>query len=200
MKLPLSLQVLARRAAAAFGPLLSPLTSGYFLTSQEVTRQPAFPVAKYKQISEITAACRQLTWTQDPLDGKLDHVRHPTYMQRAINERWRRSGDCDEFAAYWAAALMKNSLADEVWYGTAMWASGDKIVGHAICVYRVDDTWYWAGNWKNCNPIVAGELREGWIAGMEAILGTRVFAAAMWPLALRGDDTLLFGKQRIIRI
>lgn len=126
------------------------------LASQAATFRPSSKIPKYNSIAEVAEALRELKWTSDPFNGKLDIVKHPTYMQEAIEKHINEAGDCDDFAAYYAACLKMNHLNEsysKVILGITMWESNGSVEGHCVCVYLSNGSWWYAGNWNGCNPI-----------------------------------------------
>ncbi len=196
VKLPLSLQVLGTR----FGVLFSPLLRVPATVSQAVTYIDGFKVAKYSSISELTAATSKLRWTKDPWNGKLDIIKHPTFMQQAIEQHPDFSGDCDDFAAYDCVALAKNKLADEQWFASALWvdAKSNTITGHAICVYRVGTEWFHIGNWNKCVPMPL-QSKTSWMQEIELLRDVNVITAVMYQAFATKDDSLALGKVKVVR-
>ena len=188
--IPLKWQKLGIRA---YG-LLAPLFPVPALAQQEVTYRQASPVTRYKSIAELTKATATLTWTSDPWNGKLDLIKHPTYMQEAIDKHPLNAGDCDCFAAYMCVALDKSQLSDEQWFATAYWVDNDqKIQGHAVCVYRVKEDWFYIGNWNQCRPIPL-TAKTAYIWDFERVLGHKVFSATMWRASGTPRDSLALGE------
>jgi len=54
-------------------------------------------------------------------------------------------GDCDDFAIYWATALLKSGLCDRAFIGTT-WRGkpGKRGSGHALCVFQAHGAYWWA--------------------------------------------------------
>jgi hypothetical protein len=192
LTLPLKWQVLQTRAQA----FLAPLFPAAALAQQELTIVPKFPVTVYKSVQEITRATATLKFTPE----WLDQIRHPTFMQQAILRHPELSGDCDCFAAYWCVALDKSGLADEQWFATAFWVDDKtkKIEGHAVCVYRVGDKWWYAGNWNRCAPI-AIDSQTAWIWDFERVTSYKPFTGTMWKASGSKLDTMILGESCAVR-
>jgi hypothetical protein len=192
--LPLGWQV----ASARIGARLAPLYGVPSMAQQAAFYRDAFPVAHYVTIPEITAATSRLKWTEDPWHGKLDLIKHPTFMEEAIQRHPDYAGDCGSFAGYWCVALRKNALADECWWSTGYWVSGGKIVGHAVCVFRTGDQWFHAGNWNGCRPVPI-DGPTGYVQDFEKTTGCPVFTATMWRASGLPDDTLALDRAQVVR-
>lgn len=196
MKIPLGVQILGAR----LGTYFADLNNFPSVTSQMVTFKDDSPVAKYAAIHEITTATRTLRWTEDPWNGKLDVIKHPTFLQQAIKFHPAYAGDCDDYAAYWCAALTKNKLALEVWFASGMWVKTDKsgLTGHAICVYRTAEGWFWVSNWNGCTPY-AIPSRVAWVQDMERVSNKKLITALMAPATIDRNDTIFFGPHHVVR-
>lgn len=167
--------------------------------SQEITRKPNSPVTIYKSIQEITEATSKLKWTEDPWSGKLDLIKHPTFMQESINSHPEYSGDCDDFAAYWCAALLKSNLSNEVYIGICFYNKGNENSGHACCVYKYDNKWFWVSNWKKCEPIEINTNKD-FAKSMVEYSGLKNFLNAylIKMNKITSTDTLIFGDTVLI--
>jgi hypothetical protein len=195
LKLPSVLQKLGRQIST----LATPVLSFPARIQQTVSYRDGFPVTTYKSIADITAATAKLQWTSDPWHGKLDIIKHPTFMEEAIHRHPNYAGDCDDYAAYWCVALEKAKLADEQWFATGFWLADGKIAGHAVCVFRCGDRWYYAGNWNNSVPIEI-DSRTAWVDDMGKRASSKVFAASMWVASRASDDALLLSRPTIVRV
>lgn len=170
------------------------------ITSQLLTSSFSI-IPKYNSVQEITDSISKIKWTADPFNGKLDIVKHPTYIQEAIDQHNDLSGDCDDFAVYWIAALLKSGIVKspkDLFMGIALWASKDKktLTGHAVCVYKINDQWFWVSNWNRSIPFsiqnqndwivpVLGKNRKI-IAGKYLVDGIKDVGEAR--------DTIIFGN------
>lgn len=161
--------------------------------SQRATFRKNNPVKVYKTIEEITEATSKLVWTEDPWDGKIDIIKHPSFMQEAIETHPAYSGDCDDFAAYWVCALRKSRLADASFMAFAFWEKDNDIAGHAVCVYLKDGSWWWVGNWFKCVPQKIPDA-YGWISAIQDKISKDVLLAGRILVdGIAGDDTVLVG-------
>lgn len=165
------------------------------LAQQQVFYKEGFHLPVYKSIQEITEALATLTWTEDPLGGRIDVVKHPTFMQQALERHQSYADDCDGFAAYWCVALDKAQLADEQWFACANWVDKktQEITGHAVCVFRVKDKWFYAGNWNRCVPIPIDSM-PAYCWDFEKRLNIKVITASMWRAYGLKDDSLLLDR------
>jgi hypothetical protein len=189
MQLSVLLQKKAVQAAWSCG--LFGVHKAAMRAGQEATKRPESTVKVYPNIAEITAATSKLRWTEDPWQGKLDVIKHPTFMQEALDKHPDYAGDCDDFAAYWLAALRKGKLADveKLYFAAALWEDG----GHAVASYRdLDGSWWWAGNWNRCVPLPTTEY--GWIDGIKSRINKPLWVAGRIKVTgLLGDDTVVYG-------
>lgn len=193
--MPLSMQVLGAKLSTR----LSPFYGIPLMAQQAAFYRDAFPVARYQDIPGITAATSKLRWTEDPWHGKLDLVKHPTWMEEAIQRHPEYSGDCGSFTGYWCVALNKNKLADEIYWASAFWVTKQqKIVGHAVCVFRTGDQWFHAGNWNGCKPVPI-DGPTGYVQDFEKTTGCKVITATMWRASGLPDDTLALDVARVVR-
>lgn len=73
--------------------------------------------------------------------GNWDQTIHPCLVQRKINTHnfGTKNMDCDDHAVYWSSMLLKNKLADKVWFVTLRWQKG----AHAFCVYQKGNDFFW---------------------------------------------------------
>jgi len=190
-KFPLPLQVLSTRLSGLAAPLLPVAT----IAQQLPFYRDKFPVHVYGSIAELTAATATLTWTEDPWDGNLDVVKHPTFMQEAIAQHPDFAGDCDDHTAYDCVALHKSKLADEQWFATVMWLDNKtkSVEGHAVCVFRVKDRWFYMGNWNRCVPIPLHD-RTTWVCDVEQRTGCRAITASMWRAYGTVNDSMMLDR------
>lgn len=104
------------------------------------------PVKVATSVDEIAARLRIKEpgdmWVADPLDGKLDVLKHPRLVQRAIDER-RPVGDCDDHAGYWCSVLLKSGLATDVYFATLQMADEEGPSGHAFALFQVEGDRRW---------------------------------------------------------
>lgn len=199
MKIPLGLKVTAMKASTWIPAPLNAAWAVPSVASQMVTYRDHYPVKIYKNVTDLSDALRTLTWTEDPWNGQLDVIKHPTWMQEALERHSNYAGDCDDYAAYAAIALLKSSLADEVYFASAHWVDRklDDVVGHAVCVYRDSTGWHWIGNWNGCRPYDC--VRDGWVGDLEKIIKTSVVVAQQWEVTRESHDSILFGRKRVLR-
>lgn len=73
--------------------------------------------------------------------GNWDQTIHPCAVQHKINTNsfGTKNMDCDDHAVYWCAMILKNKLADKVWFTKIVWENS----GHAFCVYQKDNEYFW---------------------------------------------------------
>jgi hypothetical protein len=156
-----------------------------------------FPVPVYPSIEAITKATAPLKWTEDPWNGKLDVVKHPTFLQEAIEKHPDYADDCDGFAAYWAVALRKSNLADECWFAYSLWA-GDKPSGHAVCVFRTGQSWFYVGNWNRCVPIPIAS-KDAWVDDIAARMNIPATVAARYRASADPRDTMVLDEYVVVK-
>lgn len=131
-------------------------------------------------------------WDSDPLRGFFDFAAHPSRMQRRINSNNEEFGDCDDHAVYWAAALLLFNLADEVYIASVQGQHAGGNVGHAVCVFRKGDRWYYADYNR---PYAIGSKWEYADNYMSRRTDGVAFASYMVRvLSSKPDGTLKLGK------
>jgi len=139
-------------------------------------------------------------YKQDPLNGKLDYLTHPSRLAyNAANEL--PFGDCDDHAIFWCTALLKSGIAKRAWFS---FYSMEKITGgemsaHAICVFEHADNemYYWADYQL---PSCLDEFKDKWLAkAAEKFKSTPIVGAMIEVVRIKEDDTPVFGKITIIR-
>jgi hypothetical protein len=173
-----------------------------YTATQLLTYSPNYKIPQYNSITQIQEATSKLKWTTDPWDGKLDIVKHSTFMQEAIEKHPDYSGDCDDFANYWVASILKNNLAKNVYVGFGFWRGRlpKDIVGHACCVFEKDNKWYWVSNWYSCEPQEIGNS-SGWIDQM--LSNKKLVLAGKYPVLGLKDigqarDTVIYGPAKLL--
>lgn len=130
---------------------------------------------------------------------KVDFLRHPTQMQKGIDagtpDLKIHVGDCEDYAGFIAAALIKGRLAVGVKLVCLSWRrTSGEVAAHMVCAYEREGQRYWQGNWKGGAPY-EGEV----IAGMEAVVRAPMTEVCEWRVGLRHDDTLLLIAPRRVR-
>lgn len=170
------------------------------LLAQKLTKRN-HPVKKYSSIEEISHDSAKIQWTSDPFGGRFDLLRHPCYMQEAIDSHPDTAGDCEDYTAWWMRALYKARDKDNIplirtaYMGVVYWknANGGAQVGHAVCVYQTTDMkWHWSGNWNKSVPYnIDHEL--DWINGVVRG-GTLVVAGKIELDKFLEDDTFVPGR------
>lgn len=176
--------------------------------TQAVTRWPNHPVAVYPSISALSASLGRLAYRADTVDSlaaaatipirisgrPVDYLRHVSVTQRNLDwlddadappPEGRRldAGDCEDFSAYIAAALIRGALADAgtvrlvyvAWLGKA----------HMVCEAAQAGEVFWASNWFRCAARAGTALN-----GMRAAVGPLTEAWA-WDVTLTTQDTVI---------
>lgn len=193
MDLQMSLQAGFRDPIFAAECLAFPAAA---MLSQQLTLPAGVEIPIYTSTQAITDDQKKLTWTEDPRGGKLDVVKHPRFMAQAILSHPDYSGDCDDFTAHWCASLKKGKLADEIYHACCLWKDG----GHAVCVFKKDDKWFWSSNWNGCAPInlpTRDFIKQA--VGSYGSGGRSITRCAMWPvLGLTADDAVIYGPPIIL--
>ena len=92
--------------------------------------------SSYKRIAE------ELSWgkeyTPDPVKGLLDVITHPSRVQRRVNAGMK-VGDCDDHAAYWAAAVEDSELCipGSARLGFVRYRNkSGKLSGHVVALWK----------------------------------------------------------------
>lgn len=153
------------------------------------------PVATYNNTWDIAIALEQgQRWREDPLNGRLDTLTHPTRVQKRINENARGFEDCDGHAAYWCVSLLKSGLAQRAWFAFYQMEHNEsgKISGHAVCVFQDGNgVRYWADYRK---PTEWNEPFE-WAEQSAERFNSTMFAAGMIEIKdINKNDSLKWGK------
>lgn len=191
MKLPISILSTFTKiswSAGLFG-LHKPATA----LMQRSTYRIAHPVKRYASVEEITLATSKLKWTEDPWNGKMDIVKHPTFMQEAIDSHPDYAGDCDDYAMYWIVALRKSGLAKDAFMASVLWEDSGDISGHACCVFSINGQWYWVSNWYKCVPQKIDTM-YGWMNKMLEQSKKKCVVAGRYEVEkILDDDTVIFG-------
>ena len=162
------------------------------------TRKKATPVKTFLTAEDIAVQLDGgADWREDPWSGVLDVCMHPTKFQGRLNEavlgETDEIGDCDDHAAYWAAALLKSGLATKVWFSFLQMRKKDtgKVSGHVVCVWN--DT---SGNllWADyVNPTLIVDKWD-WAEGNAKARNAEVIGAAMIEVEkITSKDSLVFG-------
>lgn len=148
------------------------------------------PVKVAASIAEIAARLQQgRLYELDPLNGKLDVLKHPRLVQRAIDEG-RPLGDCDDHAGYWCSALLKSGLATDVYLATVQMVDDEGMSGHAFVLFQVEgDEWWYAADYGM--PLSAGNPRTA-IDAMASEFGARPMVGTWKRVVLRDDDGIRF--------
>lgn len=200
MKLPLALQILKIKIQKIIGASQNYMQLMPSIASQMITYRDKYPVKNYNTIEELSSDMSKVKWTEDPWDGNLDVIKHPTFFMEAIVEHPDYADDCDGFAAFAAVAIKKNFLASEVWFSTAYWPDANKntIDGHAVCVYKDKSGWHWIGNFNKGIPYNCSD-RNSWVSQLEDIVKSKVVAAYMFPADRDRRDSLILLPPLVIR-
>jgi hypothetical protein len=194
---------------------------GFYGLTQEadaelVRRPPVRVAATVEEVAARLAGERQ--YTPDPLSGLVDIMRHPRHVQARL-DAGTPIGDCDEFAAYWLACLLKSGLADRAYLGIYQGTRiGDgRPVGHALTLYDVDLPRPPTSNrdgavgplpepadrpsvserrWVDYRLPATYEGRWGWVEPVSESFGARpIFAGIARVERLTEQDTLVFGER-----
>lgn len=178
--LPLGIKITFLSMKTRFKLVPSSITGMSFLSQIISYRSVVLP--DYKTPDEIRDDLKLLKWTEDPFGGKLDVIKHATFMKQAMIKNPGHSGDCDDFANYYIATLLKSGIVkspSDVMFDFFYWYKDDstkqnKISGHAVCVFKYKDNWWWAGNWNRCQPMKIGPALSDAKAEFEKYLGYKI--------------------------
>jgi len=170
------------------------LHQAQMMVSQEMTKKPLSPVRIYTSLTEMKDHVSRLKWTEDPWGGKLDILKHPTFMQEALDQHPEFSGDCDDYAGYFIVAIRKGKLAESAHFGFALWEDKGDITGHMVCVFLKEGSWWWVSNWYNCQPQAIPSV-YGWVDAMQEKMGKKVLIAGRILVeGIKPDDTIEIGS------
>jgi len=102
------------------------------------------PVYDFIAPGNIEEAMKKFQYRKDPLDGMLDYVSHPEYIQAVLDDPSISDGDCDDGHWFVANALKKCIGVSDVYYLSSGFSSKDKGIdgGHATCVYKFEGKWF----------------------------------------------------------
>lgn len=176
--------------------------------TQLVTLWAGHPVARYPSISAMASSVARLVYRADTLDSALaaammplkisgrpvDFLRHPSLTQRNLDwldsvngpppeGRMLDAGDCEDFSAYFAAALIRSELADPGTVRLVYVSWQDK--AHMVCEAARNGEPFWISNWFRCMPRAGAA-----IPGMRSQVGPLREAWA-WDVALTDADTVI---------
>lgn len=192
MKIPFSVQLAAVRFYYSMGGF--GIHRAAIMAQQAVTKKPNSPVRVYGTIAELSEYLRKLTWTEDLWGGKLDVIKHATFMQEALDKHPAYSGDCGDYAAYAIVSLRKGKLAEDPHFGFALWEEDGTLQGHMCCVFMKEGSWWWLSNWHNCIPQRIENV-YGWVDAMQSEVKKTVLVAGRLKIKeLLSDDTLNIGS------
>lgn len=170
----------------------------WYNLSMFLTRKPRIKLPAYISIDEIAEVMDEVAhkWRPDPIKGVLDVCMHPTKFQRKLTQDVQELGDCDDYAAYWAACLAKNGLARNVHLASVFFDDGKKVGGHAVCVFQVygDEAWYWADYGE---PNKIGSFWDYAQEVAEAYGGEKVVAFAFEVKYQKKTSTPKLGKGKV---
>lgn len=121
-------------------PLRKPWSMLVRYLQYEVERQP---VRAYSTPVELERAMKAFQYEHDPLDGTIDYVSHPEYVEWTLSNP-KPDGDCDDGHWYVANALKKIQGVEEVYFLSSGFYSKakNKLGAHATCVYKYGGQWY----------------------------------------------------------
>ena len=164
------------------------------------TREKHVGMRIYDDPEEITEALGfGKRWAPDPLKGRLDIMRHPTWVQKKIDASPDgKLADCDEHAIYLCATLAL--LMKEVYLGCYQAADPKgKKWGHAVCIYRPygDDAYYVI---DYTNPVRIVHVRDFALISKDMLGKSTSFPIAAWAVRIKGlarDATPRFGDRHI---
>lgn len=162
------------------------------------TREKHTGMRMYADPEDITEALGfGKRWAPDPLKGRLDVMRHPTWVQRRIDESTdSKLADCDEHAIYLCATL--SLLMREVYLCCyqAVEPSG-KRWGHAVCVYQpYGEDGYYVIDYTR--PAKISHLRDFALASKDMLGKSTAHPIAAWAVRIKGlarDATPRFGTK-----
>lgn len=107
------------------------------------------PIPNYMAPGNIELVMSKFQYKKDPLEGQIDYVSHPEYVQAVLNDPDAKDGDCDDGHWFVANAMKKCVGVTEVYYLSCGFSSSkiDKDSGHAVCVYKYNNSWF-LYDWK----------------------------------------------------
>lgn len=131
-----------------FAPILlrifMPFRIPWSLLARRIQRENArMQVTHYETPKDLERAMRAFQYRSDPLDGNMDYVSHPEYVEWALHNS-RKDGDCDDGHGYVANALRYIDGVSEVYLLSNGYHSKKtgKTGAHCTAVYRFKDKWY----------------------------------------------------------
>jgi len=100
------------------------------------------PLTKYKTPEELEAAMKNFQYRKDPLNGSIDYVSHPEYVQWALDNPDVKDEDCDGGHWYVANALKMIPGVENVLFLNSGWDGPKGSGGHSTAVYQYFGKWY----------------------------------------------------------
>lgn len=123
-------------------------------------------------------------------DRRVGGLVHP-FKVRARMLAGKLLGDCEDYAGYWAMALLRNFLASEVYLGCAFYEEKDGTRGgHCVVVFRVKGVYYWA----DYHQPIRLTYRDAWCLGVLR----RYDAEFKWAALYRVESSGVRDQLRII--
>lgn len=107
----------------------------WYQLTVRLTRKKNIVLTQFSNPKEVAAKLNWgQKWTEDPFNGMLDYMPHPTKVQDRINKNLMLD-DCDGHAIYWATVLLNSKLMKRTWISTIHFKkSGGSIGGHVVCL------------------------------------------------------------------
>lgn len=165
---------------------------------QEATRVPV-ELPYCKNVEEIGSHIQKVRYTGDP--AHLDLLRHASYMQQAIQIHPDFSGDCEDFANYWAASLFRNDLATKVFIDVFFWydEKDNKFKGHAVCLFcdKIGE-WSHVGNYYNNVPLYVGFDVNKARSVYESYVKKKILLHARYNVSKGDKDTVNYTDVKIL--
>lgn len=148
------------------------------------------PAGSIRELDARMAGTGDRFYKLDPLGGKLDVMRHPRLVQRALDEG-RKAGDCDDTAGgYRAAVLLKSELASEVYLATVTMADAEGMSAHAFTKFKVDGDARW--HFADYGATETAETSREVFLKMAASFDAKPIIGTWKRVELRDDDGIRF--------
>lgn len=168
---------------AALIRFVAPLWPTLVTVQQHATRDTRHPVKPAVSLREMAFRLHGRRRTDPPL---LDHARHPSVVQRALNHGGT-AGEPEDLALYAAACALRSRLCSEAHVAVAHWTDGHrKRHGHVAALFREGGALFLV---EACSlkPVLSWEQWPEALAG----IWCRVTFAVSYRAHRAGDDTIL---------
>lgn len=125
-----------------------------------LTKCPKTKVRMHNSILGISGLLnRGQDYTPDPLGGFFDYLNHPTKLEyRLTSTEHDGFGDCDDYAIYWIASLLKSNLAKHTWFGIYRFTKDNEKNTHAVCVFQDHNDVFYVVDYYN--PVKLNNINE----------------------------------------